>query len=46
MADDHAGIARGEWLGPPGARDRAMVREGLLDGFVTPEQAKTVYTAG
>jgi hypothetical protein len=29
--------------GPPG---HAMVREGLLDGFVTPEQAKTVYTAG
>ena len=36
--------AGGGW-GPPEKRDPAMVREDLLDGFITPEQAKTVYTA-
>jgi N-methylhydantoinase B/oxoprolinase/acetone carboxylase alpha subunit len=36
--------AGGGW-GPPEKRDAAMVQEDLLDGFITPEQAKTVYTA-
>ncbi len=34
--------AGGGW-GPPEARDRQRVRDDLLDGFITPEQARTVY---
>ncbi|KMO37289.1 5-oxoprolinase [Methylobacterium variabile] len=37
--------AGGGW-GPPEARDRSRVRDDLLDGFITPEQARTVYAAG
>ena len=34
--------AGGGW-GPPEERDPAMVREDLLDGFITPEQANPSY---
>jgi N-methylhydantoinase B/oxoprolinase/acetone carboxylase alpha subunit len=34
--------AGGGW-GPPENRDKALVKEDLLDGFITPEQARTVY---
>ncbi|BAQ50035.1 hydantoinase B/oxoprolinase family protein [Methylobacterium aquaticum] len=37
--------AGGGW-GPPEARDPERVRDDLLDEFITPEQACTVYTAG
>jgi N-methylhydantoinase B/oxoprolinase/acetone carboxylase alpha subunit len=36
--------AGGGW-GPPENRDPALVKEDLLDGFITPEQARTVYAA-
>ena len=32
----------GGW-GPPAERDPHLVKEDLLDGFVTPEQARSVY---
>jgi hypothetical protein len=31
--------------GPPEERDPARVREDLADGFITEEQARTVYAA-
>jgi N-methylhydantoinase B/oxoprolinase/acetone carboxylase alpha subunit len=36
--------AGGGW-GPPEQRDPDLVREDLLDGFITEEQARTVYKA-
>ena len=36
--------AGGGW-GPPEARDPQRVKDDLLDGFVTPEQARSVYGA-
>ena len=36
------GPAGGGW-GPPAERDPKMVAEDLLDGFITREQAETVY---
>jgi N-methylhydantoinase B/oxoprolinase/acetone carboxylase alpha subunit len=29
--------------GPPDERDPHMMKEDLLDGFITPEQAQSVY---
>jgi N-methylhydantoinase B len=34
----------GGW-GPPEHRDPALVKEDLLDGFITAEQAHTVYAS-
>jgi N-methylhydantoinase B len=36
--------AGGGW-GPPAERDPARVADDLADRFITPDQARTVYTA-